>query len=69
VPQDVQVALQTNGITLSSDLSGLTRNTTGMDNLFIQIKELGGTIPNPDAGVAGQPALLWNPGVQVSFNF
>jgi len=68
VPQDVCLPLQTNGITVSSDLSGLACNTTGMDNLFKQIKEPGGTIPNPDAGVAGQPALLWNPGVQVPFN-
>jgi hypothetical protein len=45
---------------------GLLRNNDVENVRFYVLRRPGGTIPNPNAAEAGQPAVIHDPGIQVS---
>lgn len=60
--QNLVQALNDQGLNDFNDLIGLTEDD--IDAICTNVKKPGGTIPNPNAGVANQPAVIPNPGVQ-----
>ena len=65
VPAPVRLALVENGIQRSADLLPYARSRTDLHALIKAMREPGGTIDNPDAGVVGAPARIRNPGCNV----
>lgn len=67
--QDLQVrnAINAQGLESFDDLESLTDQD--IKDICDNLKSPGGTIPNPDAGVPGQPATIPNRGVAFGFIF
>ena len=61
----MRTAINDQGLTRIDDFIGLTNQD--IKNLCDNIRKQGGTIPNPNATVAGQPPTITNPGQPISF--
>ena len=66
-PQALRAAINANGVTTFDDLQDYRQSDrqSEIDDLVKAIREPGGLIPNPNAAVAGAPAMIRNPGTQV----
>jgi hypothetical protein len=63
--QPVRDALNQQGLEGFDDFVSLTDKD--IKNICANIRKPGGTIPNPNAAVAGQPPVISNPGVQIGY--
>ena len=61
----VRTAINAQGLQGPDDFTGLTDDDIA--TICENCRKPGGRIANPDAGLAGQPATINNPGVQLSF--
>ena len=61
----MRTAINDQGLTRIDDFIGLTDQD--IKDLCDNIRKPGGTIPNPNATVAGQPPTIPNPGQPISF--
>lgn len=60
---DVRQALIDQGLTSFTDMLGLTEED--IEEICANVRKPGGMIANPNAAVAGQPAMIANPGQQI----
>lgn len=59
----VRQAIIDQGLTVFTDLLDLTEDD--VEEICANVRKPGGMIVNPNAGVAGQPAMIANPGQQI----
>jgi hypothetical protein len=64
---DTRAALNQQGLEAFGDFDGLTDKD--IKNICANVRKPGGTIPNPNAGAANQPATITNPGVHLGYVF
>jgi hypothetical protein len=62
---DTRAALNQQGLDAFGDFNGLTGKD--IKNICANVWKHGGTIPNPNAGVANQPDTITNPGVHLDY--